>query len=129
MTNTQDAKLATNQAKAITPEEQAKLRAEMDELAATAALRAELKEREAENKHLFEKAVIAESMVAQMEAYIAELEGKKLAALVLAGEVKPYEFDERRARSLSEMRDRVSNMRRRAEQSVHNMADMRPDRR
>lgn len=138
MTDKQDAKTAEAQKQEISAEEQAQLKAEMDEMAAAqmehppqriAALRAQIGELENANKHLLERTIIAEAMVAQMEAFVAEVEGKKLAALVLAGELKPYDFESRRSRSIVEVRDRISVMRERAVQSVNNMADMRPDRR
>ena len=84
-------------------------------------LEQETRELRAAHDHLFRRTVIAESLVAQMEAYIAELESKKLAALMLAGEVKAYEFEDRRVRALNDMRDRVTMMRRRAEQATAQM--------
>ena len=83
--------------------------------------RAELAQTQAERDGLLKRTVVAEGMNALLDAHIEALDGKLLAALVLAGEVKSFEYDDRRARAAVERRERVMILRHRATSGYHNM--------
>jgi hypothetical protein len=76
-----------------------------------------------EREHIIERLVVSEAITAKLTTMLYELDAKRLAALVLAGELDANHFEERRNKSRFELRDTLQIYRDRAQSSTNNRAD------
>lgn len=131
MTNNEETKIDC-QDNAISSEEQVQFKAELEEMNELEAehppkrirrLRAEIDDLKIERDHLFKSTVIAESLVSQLVNLLHETENKRLAALIMSGDIDAHAFEDRRAKAAHELRSRVSILRNRAQDAANNLSN------
>jgi hypothetical protein len=70
----------------------------------------------AERNSLFEAVVIAEALNAQFTGMLLDAEHKRLAAMIVAGDMNPHDYEQKRAKANEDMLHRLSMMREKATQ-------------